>query len=67
MKAMSLIILGAIKITNVSGESVVNFGDVLCISPKSANKSISGAGGGNTGDFLQTNTINSVTNIISKR
>jgi spore germination protein PF len=67
MKAMSLIILGKVKITNVSGESVVNFGDILCISPKSASKSISGSGGGNMGDFLQTNTVNSVTNTINKR
>ncbi|ANB56814.1 putative spore germination protein gerPF [Anoxybacillus sp. B7M1] len=53
---------GPIKITHVSGDGTVNFGDVLQIAPKSALKSNQGAGGGNNGDFLQTNTFVSFTN-----
>ncbi|MDQ0162378.1 spore germination protein [Bacillus alveayuensis] len=43
-------IVGPIKINSVSG-GVVNFGDSFYLSPKSASKSISGSGSGNTGDF----------------
>jgi len=62
--SMPSYIAGPIKITNVSSEGTVNFGDTLQIAPKSASKSFSGAGGGNTGDFLQTNTFVSFTNSI---
>jgi spore germination protein PF len=57
-------IAGPIKITSVSGDSTVNFGDALQIAPKSSTKSLSGSGGGNSGDFLQTNTLVSFTNTI---
>ncbi|MCZ0755379.1 spore germination protein [Anoxybacillus sp. J5B_2022] len=53
---------GPIKITNVSGDGTVNFGDVLQITPKSTVKSHLGSGGGNNGDFMQTNTFVSFTN-----
>ncbi|MBA2872053.1 spore germination protein PF [Anoxybacillus calidus] len=55
---------GPIKITNVSGDGTVNFGDALQIAPKGTLKSNSGAGATNTGDFLQTNTFVSFTNTI---
>ncbi len=63
-KGMPAIVIGGIKVTNVSGNGTVNMGDVLQIAPKSTTKSNSGAGGGNTGDFLQTNTFCSVTNTV---
>jgi spore germination protein PF len=59
---MPSIILAPIKITSVSDDSTVNFGDVYQITPKSTSKSFSGSGGGNTGDFLQTNNLLSLTN-----
>jgi spore germination protein PF len=59
---MPSIVLSPIKITSVSGNSSVIFGDVLQITPKSASKTYSGGGGANTGDFLQTNTGVSFTN-----
>ncbi|WP_027408987.1 spore germination protein [Anoxybacteroides tepidamans] len=59
---MPAVIMGGIKVTSVSGNGTVNMGDVLQITPKSTTKAYSGAGGGNTGDFLQTNTVFSVTN-----
>lgn len=62
--AMPSYIAGPIKITNVSSDATVNFGDTLQIAPKSSSKSLAGAGGGNTGDFLQTNTFISFTNTI---
>ena len=42
--------VGPIKINSISG-GIVNFGDALNISPKSASKSVSGSGGANTGNF----------------
>ncbi|AMX84427.1 hypothetical protein GS3922_12560 [Geobacillus subterraneus] len=59
---MPSFISGPIKITHVSGDGTVNFGDVLQIAPKSTAKSHTGAGGSNNGDFLQTNTFVSFTN-----
>ncbi|ADU93111.1 MULTISPECIES: spore germination protein [Geobacillus] len=59
---MPSFISGPIKITHVSGDGTVNFGDVLQITPKSTLKSNTGSGGGNNGDFLQTNTFVSFTN-----
>lgn len=61
---MPSIILAPIKITSVSGDSAVTFGDVYQITPKSTNKSYSGSGAGNTGDHLQTNNLFSLTNTI---
>lgn len=58
---MPSIVLSPIKITRVSENSTVNFGDVLQIAPKSTSKTYSGAGGANTGDFMQTNTLLSLT------
>ena len=59
---MPSFISGPIKITHVSGDGTVNFGDVLQIAPKSTLKSNTGSGGSNNGDFLQTNTFASFTN-----
>lgn len=59
---MPAVIIGGVKVTSVGGNGTVNMGDVLQIAPKSTSKSNSGAGGSNTGDFLQTNTFCSVTN-----
>ncbi|WP_027408988.1 spore germination protein [Anoxybacteroides tepidamans] len=53
---------GPIKITHVSGDGTVNFGDVLQIAPKSTGKSYNGSGGSNNGDFMQTNSFVSFTN-----
>ncbi|EZP78740.1 spore germination protein gerPF-like protein [Parageobacillus genomosp. 1] len=61
---MPAMIIGGIKVTNVSGNGTVNMGDVLQIAPKSTTKANSGAGGGNSGDFLQTNTFCSVVNLL---
>lgn len=61
---MPSIVISPIKITHVSGNGTVNFGDVFQIAPKSTNKTFSGAGGGNTGDFMQTNSLFSMTNTL---
>ncbi|MFC4182189.1 spore germination protein [Saccharococcus thermophilus] len=61
---MPAMIIGGIKVTNVSGNGTVNMGDVLQIAPKSTTKTNSGAGGANSGDFLQTNTFCSVVNLF---
>lgn len=47
-------VVGAVNINSNSG--TVNFGDTLNISPKTASKTFSGSGGGNTGNVV--NTIN---------
>jgi spore germination protein PF len=62
MMQMPTVIVGAVKVTHVSGNGTINVGDVLQIAPKSTAKTNSGGGGANTGDFLQTNTLLSVTN-----
>jgi spore germination protein PF len=56
-------IIGPVQITNVSG-GVVQFGDSLFISPKSASKSSSGAGAGNTGIGIFTANGFSVNNVL---
>ncbi|MBA2874856.1 spore germination protein [Thermaerobacillus caldiproteolyticus] len=61
---MPAVIVGGVKVTSVAGNGTVNMGDVLQIAPKSTTKAYSGAGGGNTGDFLLTNTFCSVTNTL---
>ncbi|WP_257347043.1 spore germination protein [Pseudalkalibacillus decolorationis] len=58
---MAAFIFAPIKITSISGEGTVSFGDVFYNAPKSTSKSVVGAGGGNTGDCLQTTTIFNIT------
>ncbi|MGO4886741.1 spore germination protein [Anaerobacillus sp. MEB173] len=55
-------IVGPFKVNSNSG--VMNFGDSLNISPKSNEKSVSGSGGGNTGDFIMTNNGININNMI---
>ncbi len=55
-------IVGAVKIIEVGGSSVVNFGDSFYNSPKSTSKTYAGSGSFNTGDFLNTNSGMSATN-----
>ncbi|ALC80678.1 MULTISPECIES: spore germination protein [Bacillus] len=56
-------IVGPISINSISG-GVVNFGDSFYLSPKSSSKTASGAGAGNTGDFLIVNNGINATNYI---
>lgn len=56
-------IVGPVQINTVGG-GVVQFGDTLFISPKSASKSTSGSGGGNTGGFIITNNLFSANNTL---
>jgi len=60
---MPSIVGGPIKIVEVSGGSV-HFGDTAIVAPKSASKSYSGSGGGNTGDFASSWNIISSTNTL---
>ncbi|UFU00524.1 spore germination protein [Radiobacillus kanasensis] len=53
--------VGPLKINSVSG-GVVNFGDSFYLAPKSTSKTSAGAGGFNTGDFINTNIGWSSTN-----
>ncbi|OEH94396.1 spore germination protein [Bacillus solimangrovi] len=57
---MPSIICGPININSISG--IVNFGDSLNTSPKTSSKVISGSGGGNTGNFVNTNNGISLSN-----
>lgn len=56
-------IIGPVQISNVSG-GVVQFGDALFISPKSASKSSTGAGASNTGIGIFTANGFSVNNVL---
>lgn len=55
-------VVGAVNINNVSG--TVNFGDTLNISPISSTKSVTGQGGGNTGNLVNTLNGASLNNVI---
>jgi spore germination protein PF len=59
---MPAIIGGPFKIN--SNQGVINFGDSINISPKSTSKSVSGSGGGNTGDFIVTNNGININNTL---
>lgn len=56
-------IIGPVQIINVGG-GVVQFGDALYISPKSAIKTNAGSGGFNTGGLIITNNGLSGTNVL---
>ncbi|NHM33940.1 spore germination protein [Neobacillus terrae] len=53
-----------IKIDNVAGSAIVEFGGALFISPKSASKSYHGSGSSNTAAQVNTFTLFSSTNTI---
>ena len=55
-------ITGPIQIINANG--IDHFGDTLVISPKTANKTIEGAGADNTGIFVIANSVLSVNNTL---
>ncbi|MGG0719151.1 spore germination protein [Robertmurraya massiliosenegalensis] len=56
-------IVGPVQVINLGG-GVLQFGDSLFISPKSASKSMSGSGAGNTGGFIVTNNLISASNTL---
>ena len=56
-------IIGPVQIVAVSG-GIVQFGDTVYISPKSASKTYGGSGGFNTGGLIITNTGLSGTNVL---
>jgi spore germination protein PF len=56
-------IIGPVQIVHVSG-GVVQFGDTVYISPKSASKTNAGSGGFNTGGFIIANSGLSGTNVL---
>jgi spore germination protein PF len=59
---MPAIVGGPFKINENGG--VINFGDTLNISPKSVSKSVSGSGGGNSGDFTIVNNGLNLNNVL---
>lgn len=54
-------LVGKIKVDSVSG-GVINFGDVIKISPINISKTVSGSGGGGVGDNQVISNGSSVTN-----
>ncbi|MEH7114211.1 spore germination protein [Neobacillus niacini] len=56
-------IMGPVQIVNVSG-GIVQFGDTVYISPKSATKTNAGSGGFNTGAIIFTANGLSGTNVL---
>ena len=54
-------IIKNVTIENVNG-GIVNFGDSYSISPKNVESSVSGSGGGGTGDFQVVINGKSTTN-----
>ncbi|MEH7073668.1 spore germination protein [Neobacillus drentensis] len=59
-------IIGPVQIINVGG-GIVQFGDTVYISPKSASKVNAGSGGFNTGGLIVTNTGLSGTNVLDTK
>jgi spore germination protein PF len=58
-------IFGSIQINTISANGVVEFGDTLVVSPKTANKTPGGAGAFNTAIIAIANSGLSSTNYIS--
>lgn len=56
-------IIGPVQIVNVGG-GIVQFGDTVYISPKSASKTFAGSGGFNTGGIIIANNGLSGTNVL---
>jgi hypothetical protein len=56
--------LGAVQILNVSGTAGVHFGDSAFLSPKTAQKTSNGAGGGNAAAFVNSISAVSTNNVI---
>lgn len=56
-------IVGPVQIINVGG-GIVQFGDAVIISPKSASKSTHGSGSSNTGGFIVTNNGINASNVV---
>ncbi|MDN3015129.1 spore germination protein [Paenibacillus sp. BSR1-1] len=56
-------IIGPVQIVNVGG-GIVQFGDTVYISPKSASKTNAGSGAFNTGGLIVTNNGLSGTNVL---
>ncbi len=56
-------IVGPVQIVSVAG-GVVQFGDALYISPKTASKTNAGAGAFNTGGLIITNNGLNGTNVL---
>lgn len=56
-------IIGPVQIVNVGG-GIVQFGDTVYISPKSASKTNAGSGGFNTGGIIFTASGLSGTNVL---
>lgn len=56
-------IIGPVQIVHVSG-GIVQFGDTVYISPKSASKTNAGSGAFNTGGIVVTNSGLSGTNVL---
>lgn len=58
--------VGAVKVNNVSGSSIVHIGDVYIISPYSSAKTYTGGGSFNTGSGNQVNINQSHTFVYDK-
>jgi spore germination protein PF len=56
-------IIGPVQIVSVDG-GIVQFGDTIYISPKSASKTNAGSGGFNTGGIIITATGLNGTNVL---
>ncbi len=56
-------IIGPVQIVNVGG-GIVQFGDTVYISPKSASKTAAGSGAFNTGGLIVTNNGLNGTNVL---
>jgi spore germination protein PF len=56
--------LGGVQILNVEGTAGVHFGDSAYLSPKTSSMSSNGAGGGNSGAFVTSNSVVSTNNTI---
>lgn len=57
--------VGNIKIDSIGGSGILNFGDILYVSPKSTNRGATGSGSGSTGDFILSNNLISATNTFT--
>ncbi|MGM7722570.1 spore germination protein [uncultured Metabacillus sp.] len=55
-------IVGPVQLNSIEGNAIFKVGDSFSLSPKSADKSSSGSGVANSGDFIEMHNLFNITN-----
>lgn len=55
-------LVGPVQLNAIMGDAIFTVGDTFSLSPKSGSKTSLGSGVGNTGDFIETQNLFSISN-----